>query len=256
MKKYIVYVLIMFMFIVGTNKVNALPIEKTTRTTTVPKTSATTQAACAFNDRAEINNLAYAVTAGYEFVTDANGKVSFNLSVYNITGSIYVVIKSDVKRAEEVIIFPAQTRGGTYTWNVTDLNSIINYTITVRSTKPGCIGNYRTLTLTKPKKNKYYGSQACSYAGLEEFYYCTEWISQDFNLTEQQIEEKIKNELAKYTTSLKTRCISCEKEELLQRAMQAFQKQKTWIIRILIVLIVADIVAIITLLKRIKRYEL
>ena len=46
------------------------------------------------------------------------------------------------------------------------------------------------------------------------------------------------------------------KEELLQRAMKAFQKQKTWIIRILIVLIVADIVAIITLLKRIKRYEL
>jgi hypothetical protein len=43
---------------------------------------------------------------------------------------------------------------------------------------------------------------------------------------------------------------------LLQRAMKAFQKQKTWIIRILIVLIVADIVAIITLLKRIKRYEL
>ena len=256
MKKYMVYVLIVFMCLIGSIKVQALTIEKTTRPTTTSKTQATTKPACPINDRAEINKLAYAVTASYEFVRDDTGKITFNMSIYNITGDIYVSIKSDEKSAVEEVIFPSQTRGGTYTWNVADLDNIINYKITVRSTKPGCIGEYRTLSLTKPKKNKYYGSNACSYAGLEEYYYCTEWISQDFNLTEEQIEQKIRNELTKYTTSMPTRCVSCEKEELLAKAIAKFKEQKAWVIRILVVLIVADIVGIVVLLKRIKRYEL
>lgn len=256
MKKYIMYVLIMFICFVGVVDVYALTITTTKRTTTTSVTNTTTKPACPIADRAEINKQAYAVTTSYDFVKDANGKVSFNMSIYNITGKIYVTVKSDERGAQEMVIFPADTRGGTYTFNVANTSDIINYTIRVRSTVAGCIEDYRTLTMTKPMRNPYYGSDACSYAGLEEYYYCTEWISQKFTLTEEEIEKKIKNELAKYTTSLKTRCISCEKEALLQKAMAAFKRQKTWIIRILLILIVADIVAIITLIKRIKRYEL
>ena len=127
MKKYMVYVLIVFMCLVCSIKVDALTIEKTTRPTTTSKTQTTTKAACSISDRAEINKLAYAVTASYEFATDANGKVSFNMSVYNITGDIYVIIKSDQKYDQEKLVFPGETRGGTYTWNVQNLDTIINY---------------------------------------------------------------------------------------------------------------------------------
>lgn len=265
MKRHFYLILTLFICFIGTMNVDATTTTTTTkktviattkRTTTTSPFGTTTKAACTIEDRAKINKQAYAVTSSYDFTKDANGNVVFNLSVYNITGDIYVVIESDVKDAEKVTVFPSQTRGGTYTWQSTDTKNIINYTIKVKSTLGGCIGDYRTVLLSKPKKNPYYGTDACSYAGLEDYYYCTEWITQEFNLTEEEIEEKIKNELSKYTTSLKTRCISCEREELLAKAKAEFEATKKLIISVLIVLIIADIAAIIILVKRIKRYEL
>lgn len=241
---------------VTTGTTTTRKISFTRTTTTKAPNQTTTKPACSMADRAKINKQAYAVTGSYDFTKDEKGNVTFNMSVYNITGDIYVVIKSDEKHSEDVVVFPSQTRGGTYTWNVKNVKDIINYTIKVRSNLTGCIDEYRSLTLTKPMKNPFFGTDTCSYAGLEEYYYCTEWINQAFNVSQEQIEEKIKNELSKYTTSVKTRCIACEREQMLKNAIKAFQEKKSLIIKILVVLIIADVITIVVLLRRIKRYEL
>ena len=128
MKKYMMYVLIVFICIVGSLNVDALTIDRTTRPTTTSPTQVTTKPACSIENKAKINNLAYQVQASYTFEKDQNGKVVFKITVYNIVDGIYVSITTSDKNYFDdntKYVFPSNTRGGSYTFEDTNTTDII-----------------------------------------------------------------------------------------------------------------------------------
>lgn len=218
-------------------------------------TKASTQ--CDYKDLAELNKLAYSVKASYDFKYDKDGNVSFEITVYNVTEGIYVIIESKNKdHSFYQVVTPGSTRGGTYTFPVDNTTDIIEYSITVSSDRDTCTKNLRTFSVIKPKRNPYHDLDMCKYSGMETYHYCAEWIQAEFTISKQDIERKIETELSKFKTTAKTRCVSCEKESALAEAIKAFKEKKYFVIKVLVIAIVINILVIIFLIRRIKRYEI
>lgn len=209
---------------------------------------------CNYESKAYLNKLASNVKVAYDFKYEDDGSISFNVSIYNIVDDLYISYRSDDSNEEKV--FANMTTDGIYTFNVKDTENIINYKFIVRSLRFGCIGDIRTITLIKPKKNPYSDLDICKYEGLEDYFYCQEWITQELNGKENEIIEKIKakkNSLKKNTT---TRCIECEEEDELKRQKEEYEKRKLILISIISGGILLDLSAIIFMIIRIRRYSI
>lgn len=245
MKKiiYEFFLLVIFLFIVIPNVL----AEETT--TTIDTT-------CNYNSQAYLNRVASNVRASYAFHYDENNNVSFDITVYNITEDIYVVVNEkggDKRNARE--IFYAMTDNGSYTFNVADIDNVITYEITVRPTVFGCVNDIRKLNVTKPKHNKFSDEDICQYDEVLDYFYCQEWVTQDFSMSDSAVREKIIAERNNYRKTSQTRCISCEIEEEATTKRNAFNKLKLYAIIGLSLGIVIDIAIIIVLLRKIRRYS-
>lgn len=213
-------------------------------------------ATCSYSDQAELNKLAYSVTANYSIVKDAAGNPNIKITVYNITSDIYVTIDSDATDAMPMVVYPSNTIGGTYSIIDTNITNIITYTIKVRSTREGCISDIRKFTILKPMKNPYHESKTCQYTGMEDYYYCREWVTSHYTISEEQIKKNIQAEYEKIKSTGATKCLTCEEEDLLSKARQEFLEKKSTILKILVVLVVINIIALIYFYQRARSYEL
>lgn len=211
---------------------------------------------CSYKNRAELNKIAANVSAAYEVKKDENNQTYFRISIYNITEKIYVNITNSLNPDGLLIVNPPMTNNGVYSFDVKDINTVITYTIVVRSSVPGCTEDIRRFNFVKPKKNKYFDYEECKYDDTSEYSYCSEWITSDFTLSEEDILKKIeeqRNNLKVITTS---RCIDCiEDVRYNAKKIRLMQIKKMMVIGLSIG-ISLDMIFIYIKISNIRRYEL
>lgn len=211
---------------------------------------------CSYKNRAELNKIAANVIAAYEVKKDENNQTFFRVSIYNITENIYVNITNSINPDELLIVNPPMTTNGVYSFDVKDINTVITYTIVVRSSIPGCTEDIRRFTFIKPKKNKFYDYEECKYDDTAEYSYCSEWITSDFTLSDDAILTKIEEQRQKIKVITTTRCVDC-----IEDVRYSAQKKKIMQIKKIIVIglsigISLDLIFIYIKVSNIRRYEL
>lgn len=154
----------------------------------------TAASSCTYEQQAELNDIVANVKASYEVVDIYNGKVydvdnpnsdgtflekdhyikGFNVSILNITNDIYVRVSNN-KNKEVKTYHYADTVDGTATFQTTEVESLITYTIEVFANKYSCVGEkLRELSITTPLYNNY--SERLDCKDNTDFYYCQEFI--------------------------------------------------------------------------------
>lgn len=211
---------------------------------------------CSYKDRAELNKIAANVTATYEVKKDENNQTFFRISIYNITEKIYVNITNTLNPDSLVIVNPPMTTNGVYTFDVSDINTIITYTIVVRSSVSGCTEDIRRFNFIKPKKNKFFDYEECKYDDTAEYSYCSEWITSDFTLSDEDILTKIEEQRKRQQVITTTRCIDCIEDVRYNAKKARIMQIKKIIVIGLSIGISIDMIYIYIKISNIRRYEL
>lgn len=162
--------------------------------------------ACTYEEKANLNDIAGKITANYkideikekyEFTNPDTGEksmeeqinIQFNVSIYNILDDVYIVQTNDFD-SEEVSIYYDEATKGVYTFKTDNTSNIIKYTYNIYSNLEGCRGEIlKTFVFTKPKINMYSQYGICK--GLEDTDFCQKYITEELNLTENGLYEKI-----------------------------------------------------------------
>lgn len=210
---------------------------------------------CDFKTKASLINKAAKITARAEISKKENKDV-FAITVYNITEEFYIVVKpegSNMSIRNSFIIYPSMTEDQAYTFTTENLDTVVKYKFVIRTNIKGCIDDITTFYLTKPKKNKHYNMSYCKYKEVVDYYYCQEWIDQDFELTDMEIQARIEKKRDSLTTTTTAYCPSCELEEEQNEREKKIFAIKKYIIAGLLVGIFIDIIVIIVLLRDLKR---
>jgi len=109
-----------------------------------------------------------------------------NVSIYNITEDIYIEI-TNKNDAEIKRYYYKDTKDGSISWTI-DAYEITNYEIKIFSNETDCLGEeYRKIDLTTPKYNNHHGMPYCN---DNKEYYCAEFITQEINMTEEQLKKR------------------------------------------------------------------
>lgn len=214
-----------------------------------------TKNTCDYKTKADLITKAAKITARSEVVNN-NGKEVFNITVYNVTEEFYVVVKPEGENMSiknSFIVYPSMTTDQAYTFTTDNLDTVVEYRFTVRSSVEGCTEDITTFYLTKPRKNKHYNMSYCKYKEVADYYYCQEWVNQDFGLTDAEIQERIEKKRDSLTTTTTAYCPSCVLEEEQKEREQKIFEIKKYIIAGLSVGIVADLVVIVVLLRDLKK---
>ena len=160
-------------------------------------------AECSYEEQVRLATEASNVNAVYEAgnygtgeyergeMPDENGNYEYEITelkvivnVYNITENMYVLVRNE-NTNEEDIYYYSDTENGTLTWERTDLDNIVEYTISIYSNNSDCQGNLlRNISLITPRYNDYSTYTYCD--GLD-VYYCQEFVTTDLGMTEDQI---------------------------------------------------------------------
>ena len=126
----------------------------------------------------------------------------------------------------------------------------------VGTTKEECVGNLRKFKLSIPIRNSYHDLDDCKRSGMEDYYYCKEWIVNEFNLSSTEIEKKIRNKYESLKNKTTTKCIGCEERERNEAKIKSFNEMKKKIIMGLSIGIVLDLLIIIVQIINIRRNEI
>ena len=172
-------------------------------------------AACDYETQLQISREAANVTANYEIGTYKTGEyeqseipnedgsenyyeveeTEIKVNIYNITENLYVEVLN--KNTKEVkTYYYKDTNEGSIQWKNQDFGTIVEYEIKVYSNHSDCSGEeLNKLSLVLPKYNSHHYMPYC--IGLDT-YYCKEWITQEINMTQDEIEksgyaEQLKN---------------------------------------------------------------
>ena len=107
-----------------------------------------------------------------------------DITLYNLTEKIYVVIKN-LNTNEEKTYYFADSNVGDINWSRTNVDDIVEYEIKVYSNEPSCKGQeLRKINLVTPKYNPYHTEYYCE--GLDE-YYCQEFITTNINMSDIEL---------------------------------------------------------------------
>ena len=138
---------------------------------------------CSYKEQTEINQLAANVKATYEVVQDTvqfedmNSTMDvFNISLFNVTEKIYVVIKNNINNEEKIITSNDATEGvASFKWDYAE--AVTNFTIQVYTTERTSCPNerYKTIYLTTPRYNEFYDRETCQ--ELTDFYLCQKFVT-------------------------------------------------------------------------------
>ena len=199
--------------------------------------------------KAEFQKNAANVNAAYEFVYDENNNVKgFDIKVYNVGDNMSVIYNLSPAKTEKKGVF--KKRDGTAILYDDNLKDIYTYNIEIYSVVEGCNYKIKTISLIKPKRNTYSELVYCSYEENEKSPYCQEWITKNINMSREDVEKILKNNIKKTTTTEPTSvCVDCGAEGVVYSIKGIYKKYKYTIIIAVILVLVLNIFAIVLLLK-------
>ena len=206
------------------------------------------ESTCDYNALASLNKSAGKVKVAYNLNSISDGVYSFDISIYNITDDIYVVLTNDFD-TESIMVTKSMTTDGTYTFNTTNTTDIITYSFLIKDLKYGCTNDLRNLKLVKPMYNEYSKLDICQYEDVQDFYYCQEWLTSKITLSEFGVRQKIEEAMSinNVTTTV---CLNCQANN---NSTDLLNQIKTYLIIGLSIGIVIDLIIIIVLLRNIRR---
>lgn len=252
MKKYLIFLLTIFSFCLFSPNVYAEETEGSS---------------CSGKEINELNKMASKVKAAYEIKQREDGSNYFLISIYNLSDGIAVNMESnyiiDGKRStskdkiESVLITFEQSNNGTYTFEVTDTISVIQYTMNVVFTKPGCEnGTYKSIKVIKPRYNNMSELDLCKKEEVKDYIYCEKWTTKWFSLRKEEIIDKINKLYNSKTTTTTTKCASCETMKIADAKIKKNKRIKIAIILGIIAGMIVDIFYIGYTIWKMKRYDI
>lgn len=210
---------------------------------------------CSYASKAALSKAAYNVEHNYTIKKDESGRYYVEISIYNITDEIYIIITNESTH-EDTQVLSTMTKGNTYTFQDIENVSINNYTIHVRSFKYGCSDELRKFTITKPRYNDLSELDICKENEMIDYSYCQTWVNKYFTETREEIIEKLNHRYEKEKPTITTKCIKCENEKINNQKLKKANNIRLAIIIGLIVGILIDIALIIYLIVRLRSYEI
>lgn len=213
---------------------------------------------CDYKLKAQLNKYAFNVKAEYEFKKNEDGNTYFNVILYNIVPDIYINYKSELEGNSSIgtnVNYEA-TNGGTYEFSIPIPSKSFDYIFYIRTTKEGCAGDLRKFNLSIPIRNSYHDLDVCKKNGMENYYYCKEWIIDEFNISSLEIEKKINAKYESLKKSTTSHCIGCEEKSRNAAKIRAFEELKMKIIIGLAVGSVIDLLIMIFQIVNIRRNEI
>ena len=214
-------------------------------------------AECTYIEKAKLNEIASKVKTNYEVIeetiteeftdpdSDETGsyeiiKTSFKISIYNITKDLYITQNNGLTK-ESINVYYENTENGVYTFVSEDLENIIKYDYQIYSNLENCSGEIlKSYSFTKPKVNLFSQYRICE--GLENVPYCRLYITNEINISESELEEKIKDYLTK------DKKIPVEEEE--EKGIVEFIKENYIYVIIGVVAVVGTLGTTIIIVKR------
>ena len=206
---------------------------------------------CSAQEKLKYINEAVKVTASYEFLKDEAGRSYFNITVYNLSPNVMVfyIDKDNVQHSMTGL-------DGKITESFVDYDIENSFTYKFNVSvygEGGCTSNVTSFSLVKPMRNYYYDNiPECKFEKMKDFYYCKEWINNDFYVDSNTIINNIKNEFNKTTTVISEETVESDN---LVTLLQLYIKYRVYILIGLGLGIVLDIIYIFLSYKKIKEAE-
>lgn len=193
-------------------------------------------ASCDYKTQNELKTASANVDAKYEIkkiITDYNGvehpEISeeiattrdsgymkttiVTLNIVNITNDLYFKLENTTDNIQETH-YANDLENGVYKITVPDVDKIREYKITIYTSKSDCLNEeLRTITIKTPKFNEFSGLGFCENS---DKYYCQEYITEELNITEEEIinKEDITN-LHNQTTEEEQKNVSFDKKKIV-----------------------------------------
>ncbi len=221
---------------------------------------------CSYNEQVELNNIVSNVKATYEAVEIYAGQMydadnpnedgtmplkdthikGFNISILNITEDIYVRVSNNYNDEVKTYAYK-DTENGTITFQTTNNEQLITYTIEVIADKYACAGEkFRDIYLTTPIYNVYSKWKDCK--ENPEFYYCQEFlpsenISMDeFDVKMEAYQEQKQQEEQKQEEQ--------QQKSFLTKVKELYENNKLIFNSIIVVIIIAGVATTVILIKK------
>lgn len=113
-------------------------------------------------------------------------KVS-EVNIYNVTENLYVVVKNKNTNLEKKYYYK-DTDNGTITWNEDITEELVEYEIKIYSNVGDCQNTeLKNTSIVLPKYNIFSMKPYCYNV---DAYYCEEYVTQEINMTEEEIENR------------------------------------------------------------------
>lgn len=211
---------------------------------------------CSNSEVKDLNTTASYVKASYEvidksikkeFTYNESSKVysfpkySFEITIYNITKDIYIIVKDDVTN-KEIKVNYSNTTDGKYVITNDDFGRVYKYTITIMSALDNCYGKkIKTINLVKPKYNAY---SEYTYCENSSNYYCQKFVEKDLNLKDDA------DFLSRIKSNSDNNAPNNNTSEDKDTMIRLFKKHKFLYLNVLISVIIVAILVIIVVNKR------
>lgn len=218
-------------------------------------------AECSYKERKSLLDEAKKVDIGYEIITnertvegvnpdsgeDMSVKVEdyeYKFYITNLTDNIYIRYYNLFDN-EEKYIMSNELSDGIYHFSDNNYLDLYKYIFEIRSNNNNCLGDVMyTKKITKPVYNIFSSFSICSKDGMEDYKYCSKFITKQFNISESEF-IKFANE---YYDSLQNKEDNQENNEVIEVI------KKYWYIIVVVVVAILSIVIVIIVRK--KRSEL
>lgn len=138
---------------------------------------------CSYKETTELNKIASNVKATYELLEktihfedkDATKEI-FNISIFNITENVYVIVKNNYNNMEKTYTY-ADSKEGIVEFDWENSDKVTNFTIEVYSTsKTSCPHEkLKTTYLITPRFNEYSNREVCN--ENPDFYLCQKYVN-------------------------------------------------------------------------------
>lgn len=206
---------------------------------------------CSAREKVSLSSEATKIMASYEFKTDENGANYFLITVYNLSPSTFVSYTDRNYNINSLVY----SENGDPSFKDYNLDDIYKYQFDIYvNGSEGCVSKIRSFTITKPKRNPFYTNMIeCKYEKMKDYYYCQEWISTEFKVDNSTIEDSIKKEYNKTTTTVSYELN--DKDSNFVTFLELYIKYRIYILVGLGIGIVADIIYIYLSYKKIKDAE-
>ena len=209
---------------------------------------------CSYTNKAEALKQAKNVTAAYDIKQRDDGTYYVTITIYNITDDLYVEVystkglkKNNEKTSDSLYIINADTPQGSGVYTIEDNDNTIikKYTINVRTLKYECHEVLRRFSIIKPKYNENSQIDESQYYDVQDYQYCQEWITSQFNLTAAGVAKQIQKQREINRTKMTTVCYSCNLDAEYEAWLQRFNKIKLYVIIGVSIGILVDLIIII-----------